>query len=73
MRYLCYTVTYDINDRSIKLVINYFNVKVNQFIGYVNDVACDIKDTLFKKNMITLDKLGKIYTGYLLKPDVNSK
>ncbi len=49
MRYLGLTVTNDINDSLVKPVINDFNVKVNTILAYFNDVACDIKNTLFKQ------------------------
>ncbi len=49
MRYLGHTVTNDINDSLVKPVINYFNVKVNTCLAYFNDVACNIKNTLFKQ------------------------
>ncbi len=44
MRYLDYTITNDIYDSLVKPVINDFNVKVNTFLAYFNDVACDIKN-----------------------------
>ncbi len=50
MRYLCHTVTNDISYSLVKPVINDFNVKVNTFLAYFNDVACDIKSMLFKQN-----------------------
>ncbi len=49
MRYICHTVTNDINDSLVKPVINDSNVKVNTFLAYFNDVACGIKNTLFKQ------------------------
>ncbi len=49
MRYIADIVTNDINDRFIKPIINDFNVKVNTFLAYFNDVGCDIKNTLFKQ------------------------
>ncbi len=52
MGYIGHTVTNDINDSIVKPVVNDFNVKVNTFLAYFNDVACDIKNTLFKKYCI---------------------
>ncbi len=49
MRYLGHTVTNDINDSLVKPVINEFNIKVNTFLAYFNEVACDIKNMLFKQ------------------------
>ncbi len=49
MRYLGHNVTNDINDILAKPVINYFNVKVNIFLAYFHNVACDINNTLFKQ------------------------
>ncbi len=49
MIYLGHSVTNYINDSLLKPVINDFNVKVNTFLAYFNDVACDIKNTLFKQ------------------------
>ncbi len=49
MRYLGHTVSNDINDTLVKPAINNSNVKVNTFLSYFNDVACDIKNTLFKQ------------------------
>ncbi len=45
MIYLGHSVTNDINDSIVKPVVNDFNVKVNTFLAYFNDVACDIKNT----------------------------
>ncbi len=42
----CHTVTNDINDSLVKPVINDFNVKVNTFLAYFNNVACDIFDII---------------------------
>ncbi len=50
MSYLGHTVINDINDSLVKPVINDFNVKVNTFLAYFNDVACDIKNKLFKQH-----------------------
>ncbi len=50
MRQLGHTVTNDINDILVKPVINDFNIKVSTFLTYFNDVACDIKNTLFKQH-----------------------
>ncbi len=47
LMYLCHTN--DINDSLVKPVINDFNVKVKTCLAYFNDVACDIKNTLFKQ------------------------
>ncbi len=33
----------------VKSVVNDFNVKVNTCLAYFNDVACEIKNTLFKE------------------------
>ncbi len=43
------SVLIKINDSLVKPVINDFNVKVNTFLAYFNDVVCDIKNTLFKQ------------------------
>ncbi len=48
MRYHGHTVTNDINDSVVKPVVHDFNVKVSIFLAYFNDVACDIKNMLFK-------------------------
>ncbi len=47
MRYLGHSN--DINASLAKPVINDFNVKVNTFLAYFNDVASDIVNTLFKQ------------------------
>ncbi len=49
MRYHGHTVTNDINHSLVKPVINDFNVKVNAFLAYFDDIACDIKKMLFKQ------------------------
>ncbi len=59
MRYLCHTVTNDINDSLVMPVINDFNGKVNTVLAYFNGVACDIKNTLFKQYCISF------YISYL--------
>ncbi len=47
--YHSHPVTNDINDSLVKPVINDFNAKVNTFLAYFNDVACDFKNMLFKQ------------------------
>ncbi len=65
IRYFGHTITNDINDSWAKPVINDFNVKLNTFLAYFNDVACDIKNTLFKQYCTSF--MDFIYVHYLIE------